>query len=309
MGEAGYVALHRSGELARRARTLGERLADCDLCPRACGVDRLAGERGVCGIGGDAVVASASPHFGEERPLVGRGGSGTVFFAGCNLRCAFCQNDDISMADQGRTVGSGELAEVMLRLQQVGCRNINVVTPTHVVPQILAALDVAAGRGLTVPLVFNTGGYDVVDVLQQLDGVVDIYMPDAKFADGDVARRYCDAPDYPEANRAALREMHRQVGDLAIDPQGLARQGLLVRHLVMPDDLAGTSEVMEFLAQELSTDTYVNLMDQYRPCGEAARFPEICRRVTDAEMAEARHAARMAGIERLDDRARMPWFG
>jgi putative pyruvate formate lyase activating enzyme len=309
MREAAYLPLHRSGDLLERARSMGERLRSCDLCPRSCGVDRLAGETGTCGIGAAAVVASASPHFGEERPLVGRGGSGAVFFAGCNLRCAFCQNDDISLSARGQTMAPDALAGVLLRLQEVGCHNINLVTPSHVVPQILRAVHEAAARGLRLPLVFNSGGYDAVDVLRDLDGVVDIYMPDAKFAHAEVAQQFCDAADYPRVNRAALREMHRQVGDLEIDAQGLAQRGVLVRHLVMPEDLAGTSEVMDFLAQDLSTDTYVNLMDQYRPCGEAARFPEICRQVTGEEMAEARHAARNAGLERLDDRARMPWFG
>ncbi len=299
----GYVALHRTGELARRAGALRERLRACDLCPRRCAVDRTAGELGDCGIGDRAVVASASPHFGEEAPLVGRGGSGTIFFSGCNLRCAFCQNDDISVRAAGHALDARGLADVMLRLAEVGCHNVNAVTPTHVVPMLVAALDVAAGDGLELPLVYNTGGFDEVDVLAALDGVVDVYMPDAKFADPEPARRYCAAPDYPEVNRAALREMHRQVGDLQIDADGLATRGLLVRHLVMPDDRAGTAEVMEFLARELSPDTYVNLMDQYRPCHDAGRFPEIARRPTADELQEARLAARHAGITRLDDRA------
>ena len=303
-----YVALASAGELAARVEALRARLAACDLCPRRCGVDRLAGEVGTCGIGAVALVASASPHFGEERPLVGRGGSGTLFFGGCNLRCVFCQNDDISMSATGRVADATAIAGIMTRLQEVGCHNINVVTPTHVVPMIMEALGVAAAAGLRLPLVYNTGGYDPVDVLQLLDGVVDIYMPDAKFADTPSARRFCDAPDYPEVNRDALREMHRQVGDLELDSAGIARRGLLVRHLVMPDDLAGTSSVVEFLARELSTETYVNLMDQYRPCGQAGRFAELGRRVTEEEMREARLAARHAGLTRLDDRARLPWL-
>jgi len=303
-----YLDLAASGELAQRAEAFHARLAACDLCPRECGVDRLAGDVGVCGIGGVAAVASAAPHFGEERPLVGQGGSGTIFFGGCNLRCAFCQNDDISMSAAGHPCDTGAIAGIMLRLQEVGCHNINVVTPTHVAPMVVAALSGAAEDGLRIPLVYNTGGYDPADVLQLLDGVVDIYMPDAKFADPEVARRYCEAPDYPEVNRRALREMHRQVGDLQTDAAGVARRGLLVRHLVMPGDLAGTSEVMAFLASELSTETYVNLMDQYRPCGEAGRFPEITRRVTSDEMREARRATRHAGLTRLDDRVRLPWF-
>jgi len=303
-----YIDLADGGELARRAGMLRARLASCDLCPRDCGVDRPGGEVGVCGVGGRAVVASASPHFGEERPLVGRGGSGTIFFGGCNLRCAYCQNDDISMTAAGHALDADAIAAIMVRLQQAGCSNVNVVTPTHVAPMILEALEAAVPAGLTVPLVYNTGGYDPEDVLRLLEGVVDVYMPDAKFAHAAPSQRYCDASDYPEVNRRALREMHRQVGDLELDDAGVARRGLLVRHLVMPGDVAGTSEVVEFLATELSTDTYLNLMDQYRPCGQAGRFPEICRRVTEDEMAEARLAARHVGLTRLDDRVRLPWF-
>ena len=309
MTEPSYVMLHRSGELMARAERLRARLEDCDICPRRCRVDRVAGETGECGIGDLAVVASATPHFGEESPLVGRGGSGTVFFSGCNLRCAFCQNDDISFSDEGHLADPETLAAVYLRLAEVGCHNLNLVTPTHVVPMAIAALDIAAREGLALPLVYNTGGYDEPSVIRELDGIVDVYMPDAKFADAGVAGRLCDAPDYPEVNRVVLKEMHRQVGDLELDEGGLAVRGLLVRHLVMPGGLAGTQEVMEFLARELSTDTYVNLMDQYRPCGGVGRFPEIWRRVTAEEMQEARYAARLAGITRLDDRVRLgPWF-
>lgn len=308
MREPGYVSLALSGELSARAEALRGRLAACDLCPRRCGVDRTHGEAGTCGVGARAVVASASPHFGEERPLVGRGGSGTVFFSGCNLRCVFCQNDDISYSARGHAVDAPGLARIALQLQEAGCHNLNVVTPTHVVPMILDALVAGAEAGLSIPLVYNTGGYDDIGVLRALDGVVDIYMPDAKFADEGVAERLCDAGDYPEVNRAALKEMFRQVGDLELDSEGIAVRGLLVRHLVMPGDLAGTDRVMEFIAQEVSTETYVNVMNQYRPCAGAGRFPDICRRVTDDEMVEARRAAKMAGLTRLDDRARLPWF-
>ena len=305
MPEPRYVDLHQSGELTRRADALRARLADCDLCPRRCRVDRLAGEVGECGIGDLAVVASAAPHHGEEAPLSGRQGSGTVFFSGCNLGCTFCQNDDISQSDEGHLAESQKLAAIYLRLQELGCHNLNLVTPTHVVPMAIEALDVAAGEGLRLPLVYNTGGYDDLEVIRALAGVVDIYMPDAKFGDPAAADRYCGAPDYPEVNRAVLREMHRQVGDLDIGDDGLARGGLLVRHLVMPEDQAGTAAVMEFIARELSTETYVNLMDQYRPCAGAGRFPEISRRVTTAEMDEARQAARLVGVTRLDDRDRL----
>jgi len=302
-----YLTLHESGELARRADALRARLEDCDLCPRRCRVDRLAGEVGECGICDLAVVASAAPHHGEEAPLTGRQGSGTVFFSGCNLGCAFCQNDDISRSDEGHLAEPQKLAAIYLRLQELGCHNLNLVTPTHVVPMAIEALDVAAAEGLRLPLVYNTGGYDDPEVIRALEGVVDIYMPDAKFADPEAAERYCAAPDYPDVNRAVLREMHRQVGELRIDDDGLAWRGLLVRHLVMPEDQAGTAAVLEFIARELSTETYVNLMDQYRPCAGAGRFPQISRRVTTAEMDEARHAARLAGISRLDDRDRLRW--
>ncbi|MDP7112035.1 MAG: radical SAM protein, partial [Myxococcota bacterium] len=290
-----------------RADALRARLADCDLCPRRCRVDRLSGEVGECGIGDLAVVASAAPHHGEEVPLSGRQGSGTVFFSGCNLGCSFCQNDDISQSDEGHLAEPQKLAAIYLRLQELECHNLNLVTPTHVVPMAIEALDVAAGLGLRLPLVFNTGGYDDLEVIRALAGVVDIYMPDAKFGDPEVADRFCGAPDYPEVNRAVLREMHRQVGDLVIGDDGLARGGLLVRHLVMPEDQAGTAAVMEFIARELSPETYVNLMDQYRPCAGAGRFPEISRRVTTAEMDEARQAARLVGITRLDDQDRLRW--
>jgi putative pyruvate formate lyase activating enzyme len=304
MSQPSYLELSRSGELSRRADGLRQRLASCDLCPRRCGGDRTAGEVGVCGVGDRAVLASASPHFGEESPLVGRHGSGTIFFSGCNLRCEFCQNADISMSTDGPRVDAAQLAGVMLRLQDLGCHNINLVTPTHVVPQILDGLVVAVEEGLTLPIVYNTGGYDDLEVVQTLDGVVDIYMPDCKFADPEVARRFCDAPDYPEVNRSVLKEMHRQVGDLEVAEDGIAVRGMLVRHLVMPEGLAGTAETMAFLASELSTSTYVNLMDQYRPCHHAGRYPELGRGVTQQEMEEARSAALAAGITRLDDRIR-----
>jgi putative pyruvate formate lyase activating enzyme len=297
-----HLELHRRGELARRAAELHERLGACDLCPRCCGVNRLEGELGVCGIGARARVASASPHFGEENPLVGRGGSGTIFFSGCNLRCAFCQNDDISMAPVGTPVEAEDLARIMLQLQAMGCHNINVVTPTHVVPMVVAALDRADGAGLRLPLVYNTGGYDDLEVIRRLDGVVDVHMPDLKFADSAAADRFCGAPDYPEVNREVVREMHRQVGDLVLDEDGVAVRGLLVRHLVMPNGLAGTVAVTRFLASELSPDTYVNLMDQYRPCHHAHHHPDIDRRVTAAEMEAAHRAAAAAGLRRLDQR-------
>ena len=304
MVEPSYLALSRGGELRRRADALRQRLSSCDLCPRRCGTNRAADEIGVCGVGARALLASAAPHFGEESPLVGRHGSGTIFFSGCNLRCVCCQNADISMTADGTEVAAEALAGVMLRLQTVGCHNINLVTPTHVVPQLLDGLAVAAESGLELPIVYNTGGYDDLEVIRALEGVVDIYMPDCKFADPEQARRWCNAPDYPEVNRRVMREMYRQVGDLMVDDDGIAVRGMLVRHLVMPGDLAGTAKTMAFIAAELSTSTYVNLMDQYRPCHHAARHPELNRCVTRQEMDEAREAARSAGITRLDDRVR-----
>ncbi|MCF8062001.1 MAG: radical SAM protein, partial [Deltaproteobacteria bacterium] len=269
--EPGYVALARSGELKKRAETAVARMAHCKLCPRACGVDRLNGELGFCRTGRQARVASYSAHFGEESPLVGTHGSGTIFMSSCNLLCCFCQNREISHGNEGEDAEPDQVARVMLLLEQQGCHNINVVTPSHVVPQVLEALVVAAGRGLSIPLVYNSSGYDEVETLRLLDGVADIYMPDFKFWDGIWADRYCGAPDYPEKARAALREMHRQVGDLELDRSGIAGRGLLVRHLVMPGGIAGTRQVAEFIAKEISADTYVNVMDQYRPCGDAGR--------------------------------------
>ncbi len=298
-----YLALHESGELARRAERARELLEPCVVCPRECRAARLSGAACFCGGGERAMVCSAGPHFGEERPLVGTGGSGTIFLAGCNLGCIFCQNYEISHLRQGVEVGADELANTMVRLQARGCHNINFVTPTHYVPQILAALVIAAEAGLRVPLVYNTGGYDALQTLRLLDGVFDIYMPDAKYADGEVAARLSGAPDYPEVMRAALTEMHAQVGDLYIGPDGLARRGLLVRHLVLPDGLAGTSEIMRFLAS-LSRDTYVNVMAQYRPCYQAHEHSELCRSITADEYRAAVQAALDAGLHRLDDRPR-----
>jgi putative pyruvate formate lyase activating enzyme len=279
-------------------------LESCRLCPRTCGVDRLKGELGFCKTGRKAGVASYSAHFGEESPLVGRSGSGTIFIRSCNLLCSFCQNHDISHGREGMDVGPEQMALMMVHLSQAGCHNINFVTPTHVVPQILEALPYAVEKGLSVPLVYNSSGYDRVEALELLDGVFDIYMPDFKFWDNRWAERYCEAPDYREVAMAALREMHRQVGDLTVDEQGIAQRGLLVRHLVMPNQVAGTQEVMKFLAEEISRDTYVNVMDQYRPCGNAARDEFIHRRLNAKEYRDAVNAAVKAGIERLDERHR-----
>ncbi len=300
--EPAYLSLVTRGELAARARAAAQRLTACDLCPHRCLVDRTAGELGRCRTGRLALVASAGPHFGEERPLVGREGSGTIFFAACNLRCLFCQNADISHLDRGRPQPAEELAQIMLALQAEGCENINLVSPSHVVAQILEALVIAVDSGLRLPLVYNTGGYDAVDTLRLLDGVVDIYMPDMKYAADDIALRLSGAADYVARNRAAVSEMHRQVGDLSLDERGIARRGLLVRHLILPEGLAGTEAVVHFLAEEISTGTYLNIMDQYRPCHQAWDVPGLDRRPTAREYSEAVAAARRAGLTRLDRR-------
>ncbi len=299
--EPSYLRLLDSGELARRRDQALAILSQCRLCPRECQVDRLAGETGFCRSGRQALVASHGPHFGEDRPLVGLGGSGTIFFANCSLGCMFCQNYDISHLGRGRAVSAERLAEAMLELQLLGCHNINLVTPTHFVPQILEALVIAAQQGLEVPLVYNCGGYESVQTLKLLEGIVDIYMPDAKYSAGRVAARLSDAQDYPQRMQAAIAEMHRQVGDLQIDERGLAQRGLLVRHLVLPNNLAGTADIMQFLAN-LSPDTYVNVMAQYRPCYRASEVQEISRRPTVTEYGAAVQAALDAGLHRLDER-------
>ena len=245
-------------------------------------------------------MSSFGPHYGEERPLVGSQGSGTIFFTNCNLHCLFCQNFDISHLGEGQEASARQLATIMLNLQGMGCHNINLVSPSHSVPQILEALCIAAEEGLQLPLVYNTGGYDSLETLALLDGVVDIYMPDAKYWDSEVAGRLSGASDYPEVMRQALKEMHRQVGPLVIDEDGIARRGLLVRHLVMPERLAGTREIMRFIAGEVSPDTYINVMSQYRPCYRANEVPELRRAVTTHEYREAMQEAVAAGLHRLD---------
>jgi putative pyruvate formate lyase activating enzyme len=300
MREPSYLRLHRRGELGERIAQGVELLRCCRLCPRECGVDRLSGEKGFCGTGRKAKVASYNAHFGEEAPLVGMFGSGTIFFSSCNLLCSFCQNYDISHLAQGVEVKPEQLAEIMLRLAGSGCHNINFVTPTHVVPQILEGLILAVEQGLDVPLVYNTGGYDNVETLKILDGIFDIYMPDLKFWAKKWAERFCGAPDYREKAVKAIKEMHRQVGDLEIDEKGIAIRGLLVRHLVMPNGVANTEEVMKFLADEISAETYVNVMDQYRPCYKAKEDRLINRRITGEEFQKAIDSARKAGLKRLD---------
>jgi putative pyruvate formate lyase activating enzyme len=297
---AAYRESQASGRLRDAVRVAYRRLASCDLCPRRCGVNRLAGERGFCRTGLRAKVASAGPHFGEEAPLVGSGGSGTVFFAECNLRCIFCQNWDLSWEGAGWETGLPELARIFLRLQDQGCQNLNLVTPSHVVAPALGAVVLACRQGLAVPLVYNTSAYDALDTLRLLDGVVDIYMPDLKWVSSEVGARLAGAADYWDVARAAVLEMHRQVGDLVIDGRGVARRGLLVRHLVMPDGFAGSREVMRFLAEEVSRSTYVNVMAQYRPAGVAREVAPLDRRPNWAEHAQAVAAAKEAGLRRID---------
>jgi putative pyruvate formate lyase activating enzyme len=304
-----YVALLRSGELKRRAKLARARLEDCDICARACGVNRLesAGKAG-CHTGDRAIVSSYGPHFGEEDPLVGTGGSGTIFFTWCNLRCQYCQNYEISQQGQGRPTEPEDLAKMMLSLQDQGCHNINFVSPSHVVPQILVALLIAAEAGLRLPLVYNTGGYDALATLELLDGVVDIYMPDMKYADPDVARRFSKVTNYPAVNQAAVKEMHRQVGDLIMDDHAVAQRGLLVRHLVLPEGLAGTEAIVRFLHDEVSPDTYINVMAQYRPSYRAHNMPPLDRRITDEEYTEAVRLAKETGLRLDERRSRLLWF-
>jgi len=293
----GYCLRPRQ-KLEDRASEALSRLVCCDICPRRCAVDRLSDQKGLCRTGRLAAVASYAPHFGEEDCLVGRDGSGTIFFSGCNLSCAFCQNYEISLEGAGRAVSDEVLARMMLDLQSCGCHNINFVTPTHVVPQILEALLLARQEGLRLPLVYNSGGYDRVETLRLLDGIFDIYMPDAKYGQDGPALKYSHAPGYTGVMKAAIKEMHRQVGDLVTDEEGIARRGLLVRHLVLPEGMAGTAEAVRFLSQEISKNTYLNVMAQYHPDYQACRFPELCRPITAREYAQAVALAAEAGLAR-----------
>lgn len=297
--EPAFIQTFRTGKLAKKIDTAQNILTDCVLCPRQCHVNRQAEDKGICRTGAMAMVSSFAPHFGEEAPLVGRHGSGTIFFTHCSLLCNFCQNYEISHEGWGSEVTDIQMAAMMLDLQERGCHNINLVTPTHVVPQILSAVHIAAEKGLNIPLVYNCGGYEQIETLRLIDGVIDIYMPDFKFWDHGIAETACQAPDYPEIARQAVIEMHRQCGDLIIDSEGIARRGLIVRHLVLPDDLADTREIMQFIARSVSTNTYVNVMSQFRPCGQAGKISGLDRRPTPAEFRAALSAAREEGITRL----------
>jgi putative pyruvate formate lyase activating enzyme len=299
-----YIEAHRTGKLAERVKELFCILGNCRLCPRQCEVNRLEDEKGICKTGRLAMVSSFNPHFGEEDPLVGTNGSGTIFMTNCNLLCIFCQNWDISHQEEGSEVTSRALSGMMLHLQRMGCHNINFVTPTHVIPQILDGLSYAIEAGLNVPLVYNSGGYDAVETLSLLEGIFDIYMPDFKFWDPEMTRVYLKAKDYPERARESLKEMHRQVGDLVLDEKGIAQRGILLRHLVMPEGIAGTKDIMRFVSNEISPNTYVNIMNQYRPCGLAYRKKPLDRCITQAEYEAAVEAAREEGITRLDRKER-----
>ncbi len=295
-----YINAFETGVLQDKIKAAHRLMSPCNICPRKCRIDRLSGETGICKTGISAFVSSYNPHFGEEAPLTGTRGSGTIFFTHCNLMCLFCQNFDISHQGYGQEVSHKDLAAIMLALQHQGCHNINFVTPSHVVPQILSALEIAIQDGLKIPLVYNSGGYDRPATLRLLENVFDIYMPDFKFWDGEIADRACQARDYPEIARNALREMHRQVGDLTLDENGIAQKGLLIRHLVLPGGLAGTREIMRFIAREISTQSYVNIMSQYRPCGRASEIKGLNVSVSPTEFQTALQQAIEEGITRLD---------
>lgn len=292
-----YLRLHQSGELKKRGEKLWQVMKSCRLCPRSCGTDRLAGRRGFCGANSDLEISSSHPHFGEEKPLVGKGGSGTIFFTNCGLRCVFCINWQISQEGEGYRRSLDDLAGMMLKLQSIGCHNINVVTPTHYLPHILLALDKAAGKGLRLPLVYNTCGWMGLEILKMLDGVVDIYLPDFKYGSAEMARKYSSgAREYTEMTEKAFLEMQRQVGKLRLDKDGIAYRGLMVRHLVMPNNTSGTKEVVQWIANNLPKDTYLNLMSQYQPMYKAFNYPEISRRITAKEYQEAVGFAKKAGL-------------
>jgi len=298
--EPAYLALERSGELKHRERELWAQMSNCRLCPRHSEVDRIKGQTDVCKSTARLKISSAFPHRGEEAPLSGRGGSGTIFFSRCSLLCVFCQNWEIAHRGDGKYHSHEDLAGMMLKLQALGCHNINLVTPTHVVPHFVRALRIAIPYGLKLPLVYNTGGYDDVETLKQLDGVVDIYLPDYKFLGREEAGRYLyQAEDYPEKAGAALAEMHRQVGDLKTDGRGIARRGVMLRHLVMPNNQARTDLFVKWVARELSASTYVNLMAQYRPCHKAHDYPLISRALERKEFMQARKWAEAAGLTRI----------
>lgn len=295
-----YLDLYRNGKLSERTKAARDLLLNCHICPRCCNINRLIGETGKCHTGELASISNYGPHFGEESPLVGKYGSGTIFFTNCNLKCIYCQNYSISQLGNGKTINKEELAEIMLYLQAQGCHNINLVSPTHVVPQILEALEIAIALGLRLPLVYNSGGYDSVETLKILDGIIDIYMPDMKYSDSKIAKDLSGIENYTLVNRAAVREMHRQVGNLQVDDEGIAIRGLLIRHLVLPDGLAGTNDTVRFIAKKISANSYLNIMDQYRPCFNAFQLPQLARPISQQELLEAIESTHGVGLSRLD---------
>ncbi len=299
--EPGYLVLHKSGELKRRGEKLWELMESCELCPRMCGVNKLKGEKGFCQANSQLEISSFHPHFGEEKPLVGKGGSGTIFLTNCGLRCVFCCNWEISQGGEGSVRSIEEFSNMMLALQKRGCPNINFVTPTHYSPHIVLALDKAASKGLKLPIIYNTCGWERVEILRILDGIIDIYLPDFKYSDGQKAAKYSSGADtYVDVAQSALLEMHRQVGVAKPANDGLMYRGLMIRHLVMPNNVSGTKEVIEWIAKNLPKDTYLNLMSQYRPMYKAFEYPEISRKITRKEYTDAINWAKAAGLTNLE---------
>ena len=299
--EPAYLKLHKTGELKERGKELWKKMKSCNLCPRMCGANKLEGERGFCGANADLEISSFHPHFGEERPLVGKGGSGTIFLTNCSLRCVFCINWEISQGGEGSLRSIEQMAEMMLRLQKMGCPNINIVTPTHYSPHILLAVDRAASKGLRVPLVYNTCGWERTEILKMLDGIVDIYLPDFKYSNGKKASKYSSkAKTYPEMTQKALLEMHRQVGVAKPAEDGLMRRGLMIRHLVMPNNASGSKEIIDWIAENLPKDTFINIMSQYRPVYKARNYPEIARRITRKEYTDVIRHAKAVGLTNLE---------
>jgi len=296
--EPSYIDLYKNGEFEKRRKYLWSKLSSCTLCPRECKVNRLEGELGFCEGEKNVHVSSFGPHFGEEEPLVGFGGSGTIFFTHCNLGCIFCQNYNISHLKEGNEYSFHDVAQMMLSLQKTGCHNINLVTPTQYVPQIIESLKIAIELGLNLPIVYNCGGYESTDVIEKLDGIIDIYMPDAKFGDNDIAEKYTGAKNYVNHLEATLIEMQRQVGVLEINNKGLAKRGILIRHLIMPNNIAGSEKVLKFIAEKISKDSFVNIMSQYRPSYKANEYPELAQRITSNDMVNVLEVAKDLGLQR-----------
>ncbi|MDD5730174.1 MAG: radical SAM protein [Candidatus Omnitrophica bacterium] len=292
-----YLEAYNNGKLKETQETAFKMLESCRICPRKCGVNRLKNEKGFCKTGLLPKVCSFMAHHGEEPPVSGERGSGTIFFSNCNMACLYCQNYEFSQLEQGREAEFEELAKFMLELQAMGCHNINLVTPTHVMPQILKALTIAIPQGLKIPLVYNTGGYELAEMIKMLEGIVDIYLPDARYADPELSLKYSNAPDYPKHNRQALKEMHRQQGVAQMDHEGIIKKGLIIRHLVLPNRISGTEKIMEFISKELSPETYISLMSQYLPYHKANQFKDISRRLTDKEYDEAKEIMREYGLD------------